>query len=81
MMTDEEVLACDTIIVICGMMDFEESAYANGSSHEFRKWLGDNRIVEDHFTRFPKDKEIFQRSFKKNYPELCEGRNSIIMNS
>jgi len=75
----EDTLKSDTVIVSCGMMNFESSAYANGSSYEFKEWQGDRRISAGHFTKFPKAKEIFLRSFKKNYPDLVAGRNIIVV--
>ena len=66
-----KVLEAQTVIVTCGMKNFEFSSYSNSRSRKFRNHLGDRKVHVDHF-RKPKqehfkDKEIFSESFKRAY--------------
>ena len=68
------VLEAKTVIVTCGMNNFESSSYSNTKSKKFRNHLGERRIEADHFSTYPEDKRIFLESFKEVYPELCKDR-------
>ena len=72
-------LDANTVIVSCGMTNYESTVYTDGRHQQFRQHLGDRKVNVNHF-RNPKqehfkDKEIFLESFKKNYPELSQGRD------
>ena len=62
----EETLKADTIIVSCGMLNFESSAYANGSSTEFKDWHSTHKVETSHFEKYPEARDKFIKSFKKN---------------
>ena len=75
-----------TVIVSCGLLNFETSAYANGSSLEFQDKFYEHRpgcgkmkflreVEHSHFEKYPNDAKIFLESFKANYPTLCRDRN------
>ena len=81
-----------TIIVSCGLLNFETSAYANGSSlefqdnfYEYRKGCGATKFLREvehsHFEKYPTDAKIFLESFKANYPTLCRDRNIIVIDN
>ena len=53
------VLEAKTVIVTCGMKNFEFSSYSNATSKKFRSHLSDRRVEVDHFARYPEDKRIF----------------------
>ena len=72
-------LEADTIIVSCGMLTFEDSSFANGSSNEFRNHIGSRKVEVAHFEKHPEDSKVFLRSFKKNFPELCKDRQIIVV--
>lgn len=57
------MLKADTAIVRCGMMNFESSAYAEGSSTEFVDWQGKYKVETSHFERYPEGREKFLKSF------------------
>ena len=76
---DEEFLAAQTIIVSCGMANFEAGAYANGSSTTFRDYQGGRKITTSHFERFPQARVKFINSFRRNYPDLVKGRHIIVI--
>jgi len=74
----KETLNADTIIVSCGMLNFEAPNYANGSSTEFIDWQGNAKVTPSYFERYPEARKKFLRSFEKNYPELVADRNVIL---
>jgi len=77
------VLDANTVIVSCGMTNYESTVYTNGRHQTFRKHLGDRKVEVDHFRKpkpgRPNDEKIFLESFKYNYPELCQGRDIYIV--
>ena len=80
--TNEDALVSalkkDTILVSCGFTNFEDSSVGNGASSEFR----DNMPEKDSRSQriyFEKNREAFEISFQKNFPELCAGRNIIVI--
>jgi hypothetical protein len=76
----KRVLEAKTVIVSCGLLNFEDSNLANGSCKDFINGLpSDPKICNDHFTAYPLAEEVFLRSFKKNFPELCKGRHIIVI--
>ena len=81
-----------TVIVSCGLLNFETSAYANGSSlefqdnfYEYRQGCGAMKFLREvehsHFEKYPNDAKIFLESFKANYPTLCRDRNIIVIDN
>ena len=62
------VLQADTIVVSCGIANFEQSSWSTHRRHEF--W---GRTHGELHTREGYDK--FVRSFKDNYPGMCDGRS------
>ena len=42
-------LEANTVIVSCGMLNFEQSVYANGSSKEFHRHFGERKVETAHF--------------------------------
>ena len=61
-------LEANTVIVSCGMLDFEQSAYADGSSREFHRHFGNRKVETAHFEKHPNDAKIFLDSFQKTSP-------------
>ena len=61
------VLQADTIVVSCGLANFEQSSWSTHRRHEF--W----GTREELHTK--KDYDNFVRSFKDNYPGMCDGRS------
>ena len=68
------------MIVSCGLLNFEESAWSNQSSKEVKDYLAtksndvkpgclDNELL----------RKLFVESFKANFPELCRNRNIIVI--
>jgi len=70
-----KILEAQTVIVTCGMNNFEFSSYSNSKSKKFRSHIGDRRVEIGHFGIYPEDERIFLESFKEVYPELCKDRN------
>ena len=60
----QETLEMPTVIVSCGLLNFELSAYANGSSKRFQTHFGDRRVELSHFENYPNDARVFLDSFK-----------------
>ena len=77
------VLDANTVIVSCGMTNFESTVYTDGKQLKFRTHLGDRKVEVDHFRKPKKeyrdDVKIFSESFKNNYPTLCQGRDIYII--
>ena len=61
------------------MLNFEESAFSNGSSHEFIDWQCRYKVENSHFEKFPEAEEIFLKSFCENYPDLCKDRKIVLI--
>ena len=68
-----------SIVVSCGINNCVYSNYSNKSCREFSNWQRQkcrNVVKADHLSeRNPGARERFLRSFRKNFPSLCEGRN------
>ena len=62
------LLQADTIVVSCALANFEQSSWSTHRRHES---LGTH---EEFSTREDYDK--FVRSFKDNYPGMCDGRST-----
>ena len=75
----KHILEAKTVVVSCGMTNFEDSNYSNGKSNEFAEWNRGYRIERGHLNRYPEGKEKFLRSFKTNFPELCHDRNIVLI--
>ena len=79
----QQVLDASTVIVSCGMKNFESTVYTDGKQQKFRTHLGKRTVDADHFRKPKKeyrdDAEIFSKSFKDNYPTLCQGRDIYII--
>ena len=78
-----ECFDADTLIVTCGVLNFEESNYATQTSKEFLNWNDDHKIVNGHLSRNEgwsrEGRQVFLRSFKENYPDLAKDRNIILI--
>ena len=61
------VLQADSIVVSCGLANFEQSSWSTHRRHEF--W----GTHEEFHTKEDYDK--FVRSFKNNYSGMCDGRS------
>ena len=61
------VLQADTIVVSCGLANFAQSSWSAHRRHGF--W----GTHEGLHTKEDNDKVV--RSFKDNYPEMCDGRS------
>ena len=61
------VLQADTIVVSCGLVNFEQSSWSAHRRHEFWGTHEELRTREDY--------DKFVRSFKDNYPGMCNGRS------
>ena len=83
------LLSADTVIVTCGLLNFENSTY---SSRESQDWIDNHpwrngrpsKVMPGLLTVGHKnyDKEShtrFRRSFEANYPELCKERKIIVI--
>jgi hypothetical protein len=82
----ERVLKKHTLIVSCGLLNFEESNLSNMKCQEFGQFYFDKygeRKPHSGFLDGPKQekgaKQLFEKSFRINYPELCKDRNVIIV--
>ena len=75
----KHILDAKTVIVSCGMTNFEDSNYSNGKSKEFQDWNQGHHIETGHLEKYPEGKAKFMRSFKTNFPELCRDRNIILI--
>ena len=67
-----------SIVVSCGINNCVDSNYSNKSCREFSNWQRQtyrNVVKADHLSDNPGARERFLRSFRKNFPSLCEGRN------
>ena len=75
----KDVLDARSIVVSCGINNCVDSNYSNKSCREFSNWQRQkcrNVVKADHLSeRNPGARERFLRSFRKNFPSLCEGRN------
>ena len=63
----KSVLQADTIVVSCGLPNFEQSSWSTHRRHEFWGAHEDLRTNEDC--------DKFVRSFKPNYTGMCDGRS------
>ena len=61
------VLQADTIVVSCGLANFEQSSWLTHRLHEFWGTHEELHTTEDH--------DKFVRSFKDNYLGMCDGRS------
>ena len=61
------VLQADTIVVSCGLSNFEQSSLSTHRRHEFWGTHEELGTREDH--------DKFVHCFKGNYPGLCDGRS------
>ena len=74
----KHVLDARSIVVSCGINNCVDSNYSNKSCREFSNWQRQTygKVVKaDHLSDNPGARERFLRSFRKNFPSLCEGRN------
>ena len=75
----KHVLDARSIVVSCGINNCVYSNYSNKSCREFSNWQRQkcrNVVKADHLSeRNTGARERFLRSFRKNFPSLCEGRN------
>ena len=55
----EHILEAKTVVVSCGMTNFEDSNCANGKSNEFAEWNRGYRIERGHLNKYPVGKEKF----------------------
>ena len=63
----KNVLQADTIVVHCGLANFEQSSRSTHRRYEFWGSHGELRTNEDY--------DKFVRSFKNNYPGMCKDRS------
>ena len=81
-----DVLEKDTIIVSCGMLNFEESNLSKGRSHEFGQFCCDKLGDSKPWSGFLKGQkshknteQLFEKSFRANFPDICRDRNIVII--
>jgi hypothetical protein len=81
-----DVLEKDTIIVSCGMLNFEESNLSKGRSHEFGQFCCDKLGKSKPWSGFLKGQkshknteQLFEKSFRANFPDMCRDRNIVII--
>ena len=67
------VLQADTVVVSCGLANFEQSSWSTHHRHEFWVTHGELRKKEDY------DKSV--RSFNHNYPGICKDRSMWTIDS
>ena len=67
-MVNGSVLQADTIVVSCGLANFEQSSWSTHRRHEFWRTHEGLHTKEDH--------NKFVRSFEDNYPGMCDGRST-----
>ena len=71
------------VIVSAGLMNFEDSEYSNGASHDFTKFrknkFGDRKPYSGFLTDNQQGAGIAKSSFRSCFPELCEGRQVIFL--
>lgn len=81
---EQSFLDSHTAVVTCGLLYFEDAAY---SSHKSKEWLNNHRswkvkhglLTFGHENYDEESYTRFMRSFRSNYPKLCEGRNMIVI--
>ena len=61
------VLQADTIVVSCGLANFEQSSWSTHRRHEF--WGTHEEL------HAKANYDMFVRNFKDNYPAMCNGRS------
>ena len=74
----EHVLDARSIVVSCGINNCVDSKHSNKSCREFSNWQSKTygtMVKAGHLSDNPAARERFLRSFRKNFPSLCEGRN------
>ena len=76
----------DMIIVSCRILNFGDSSCSNGKSHEFVEWFYSKhpdtyRPRSGYLSTEKYVLEIFERSFRKNFPKFCERRKVIIIDN
>ena len=83
---DENEPASKTIIVSCGMLNFEKSNLSKGRSHEFGQFCRDKLGDSKPWSGFLKGQkshkntvQLFEKSFRANFPDICRGRNIVII--
>ena len=78
-----ETLAADTLLVTCGVLNFEDSNYAKQTTKAFQDWNGDNKVTPGYLSRDAdwsrEGRAVFLDSFRANYPDLVRGRNVILI--
>ena len=80
----KETLEAETIIVSCGITNFEQSAYSLRKSTEFGKWLnpkGGSRPSTEPGILDSRNgaRERFRKSFSENFPDLVKGREVFLI--
>ena len=61
------VLEADTIIVSCGLENFERTSWSKQHTHKFKGSHNELAEVADY--------DKFAESFENNYPEVCDARS------
>ena len=65
--SSREVLQADTIVVSCGLANFERTSWSTQRRHDFCGFSEELDTGADH--------DKFVRSSEDNYPEMCNGRS------
>ena len=74
----KDLLKYETIIASLGLTNFEEAKYSNGTHTQFKNGIGDHRVSSGYLEN-QGCMEAFRNSLKENYPEMCAGRNIVVI--
>ena len=70
---DQDVLDKDTIVVSCGLLNFEKGSYSLQKTSVIADRLK-NKCEPGRLTTDPTFRAFFISSFKRNYPDLCKDK-------
>ncbi len=62
------VLDANTVLVSCGMTNYESTGYTDGRQQKFRNHLGDRKVEVEHLKKHPNDENflgIFQEELSR----------------
>ena len=80
---DKHDLTKPVLLVSAGLLNFEDSSYSNGESHDFIEWyrhqFGGHKPYSGFLTNHRQGAGIAKNSFRTCFPELCAGRQVIFL--
>ena len=61
----QNLIGAPTVLVSCGVTNFEDSNYATGASNEFRNWIGDYKVEHGILNEYPETKDTSKGRSKR----------------